>query len=218
MVLGKHTGGTFVSTLGLAFGLWVMVVVVMSVAVTGTTVVAHVRWPTEPYEMEFAWSMAYPWGEAAAGPMLWRSNGTAVAYNITVLGFQQLQIGGTVWNWYPASGECNSWHVEYDLTTHWFDNATAIAAASPVEETSFWVGSLATPASGVGADSVPYTAVAEVATGIPIEYVAVGILPVRAPSDGSAAASPGSEVLRRVSLRYGPQDAAYFELPDYCTG
>ena len=36
---------------------------------------------------------------AASGPSVWRTNGSAVSYDIPAIGFRQLQVGRTVWNW-----------------------------------------------------------------------------------------------------------------------
>ena len=193
------------------------------------------RWPQTDFAMTFAWRMAFPDGTAASGPMLWHGNGSgAVAFNITALGFRQLQLGGTVWNWYSSTGDCFVWRVPYDLAVHWFENATAVddgiggvdadtlgrgATNGRVTSGSVdWVGTMATPGGPLG-NAVPYLArlstdpAPDRVAAVPVLYSAIGVL-----RGGVNRTVPGSEVMRRTSLVFAPQDPAVFALPAYCCG
>lgn len=176
------------------------------------------QWPQRPYVIQWHWRMAYPSGNAAEGLMTYRGNGTAVYYYIHALRLNQLQVGGTVWNWHEgnASG-CYSWHVPYDLNTAWFDNATMAyeqpspSNASLLEHT--WVGALVTPHSPLGVPFVSYVATTVGDDPVPTRYVPVGILRPM----GAMPHERGSEVLVRLNVSYAEQDAAYFVLPSECS-
>uniref|UniRef100_A0A7S1W513 Uncharacterized protein n=2 Tax=Neobodo designis TaxID=312471 RepID=A0A7S1W513_NEODS len=207
---------------------------VIAAVFAASVAVAQPQWPqagTE-YEMVFAWRMQYPGAVAAEGPMIWRGNGSgAVFFHIVALGFKQLQVGGTVWNWHtndPAHPDCYAWRVPYDLNVAWFDNASLAFATPGCEGGSgsapeqTWVGSLATPGSPLGVPFVSYvatldpTAPANVSR-IPTRYSPVGILRPM-PGNSSTAHHRGSEILERQSISFGPQDPANFVLPEYCHG
>lgn len=113
------------------------------------------------------------------------------------------------------------WSVPYNLNTDWFANATlvpelldasprALAAAANASSV-LWVGTLNTAASGFSYDRVPYAARADAKTGDIDSYTAVGVLPGEADGVG-----PGSETFVVVDRKFGPPDAALFELPEQC--